>query len=91
VSCLTWLRAGFRYREVEPIKAVRRTDTPILFIHGKIDNLVPADMSREMYAAKRRNKAIFLVAGARHVQSYCKNRYGYESIVEHFLKKYLDI
>lgn len=91
VSCLTWLRAGFRYREVEPIRAVRKTDIPVLFIHGKIDNLVPADMSRDMYAAKRKNKAIFLVAGARHVQSYCKNRHGYESVVEHFLKQYTDI
>jgi fermentation-respiration switch protein FrsA (DUF1100 family) len=76
---------------VAPIKAVRKTDTPILFIHGKIDNLVPADMSREMYAAKRKNKAIFLVAGARHVQSYCTNRHGYERIVEHFLKQYMNI
>ncbi len=91
VSCLTWLRAGFRYREVSPIKAVRKTDTPVLFIHGKIDNLVPADMSREMYAAKRKNKAIFLVAGARHVESYVKNRHGYERIVENFIKHHMDI
>ncbi len=89
VSCLTWLRAGFRYREVAPIRAVRKTDTPILFIHGKIDNLVPADMSREMYAAKKKNKAIYLVAGARHVQSYCKNKEGYERVVENFLKNYM--
>ncbi len=90
VSCLTWLRAGFRYKEVAPIKAVRKTDTPVLFIHGKIDNLVPADMSRELYATKRKNKAIFLVAGARHVQSYCINRHGYERIVEGFLKQHMN-
>ena len=91
VSCLTYLRAGFRYREVSPIRAVRNTVTPILFIHGKLDNLVPADMSREMYAAKRNNKAIFLVARARHVQSYCTKPKDYERVVEAFLKSYLDL
>ena len=88
-SCITYLRAGFWYREVSPIEIVSRTNTPILFIHGKIDNLVPAEMSKQMYACKKKNKAIYLVAGARHADCYCVNHAGYEQKVEEFLKLFL--
>jgi fermentation-respiration switch protein FrsA (DUF1100 family) len=87
-SFLTYLRAGFWYKQVSPITTVSDTNTPVLFIHGKIDNLVPASMSKQMYTSKKRNKAIYLVAGARHAQSYCRNKAGYERVVENFLKRY---
>lgn len=88
-SLITYLRAGFWYREVSPIKIVRQTDTPILFIHGKKDCYVPTVMSKQMYACKRGRKAIYLVAGAKHAESCFKNRSGYEKVVEKFLKTYL--
>lgn len=88
-SCITFLRAGFWYGEVSPIKIVAQTDAPILFIHGKIDNLVPSSMSKEMYSCKKDKKAIYLVAGARHAGSYCTNREGYEKRVKEFLTTYL--
>lgn len=89
VSHLTYLRAGFYYRQVSPIMAVRKTETPILFIHGKIDNMVPCQMSRKMYYVKKDKKAIYLVAKARHAASYLTNKEGYEKRVEDFLKKYV--
>ena len=88
-SFLTYLRAGFLYNEVSPINVVRHSRTPVLFIHGKIDNFVPAEMTKQMYQNKKKNKAIYLVAGAKHAASYCKNREGYERVVERFLKRYL--
>lgn len=87
-SLITYMRAGFWYKEVSPVKVVSKTQTPIFFIHGKIDNFVPKDMSKQMYSVKPRNKAIWLVAGARHAESYCTDRSGYEKHVEEFLKKY---
>lgn len=87
-SFLTYLRAGFWYNEVSPIQVVRHSLTPVLFIHGKIDNLVPADMTRQMYHNKKKYKAMYLVAGAKHAGSYCKNSKGYEKVVERFLNRY---
>ncbi len=84
-SLITYLRAGFWYRDISPLEVVRKTDIPILFIHGKIDNFVPTRMSKELYRAKSKNKAIYLVAGARHAESICKNRKGYEQVIQHFL------
>ncbi len=87
-SFITYLRAGFWFNEVSPIRVVRHSLTPVLFIHGKIDNLVPADMTRQMYHNKKRFKAMYLVAGAKHAESYCKNKERYEKVVERFLKRY---
>jgi fermentation-respiration switch protein FrsA (DUF1100 family) len=89
VSLLTYLRAGFRYNEVSPMRVMCQVDTPVLFIHGKIDNLVPAYMSRLMYECKKNNKAIYLVAKARHAGSYCRNKEEYTRRVEHFLRIYM--
>ncbi|NLP35673.1 MAG: alpha/beta hydrolase [Clostridiales bacterium] len=73
VSFITYLRAGFWYRDISPIDVVRKSDVPVLFIHGKIDNFVPADMSKWMYASKRKNKALYLVARAKHAESVSVN------------------
>lgn len=89
VSCMTYLRAGFWYKEVSPVKTICEVDTPVLFIHGKRDNLVPADMSRQMYECKRKNKAIYLVAKARHAESFCRDKTGYERRVRKFLDLYM--
>lgn len=88
-NMIIYLRAGFWFKQVSPIQAVRNSDTPVLFIHGKRDNFVPTYMSKDMYEKKKRNKAIYLVAKAKHAESYCKNRKGYEARVVEFLKKYL--
>ncbi len=87
-SLITYLRAGFWYREVSPIKVVSRTDHPVLFIHGKKDEFVPVYMAKQMYDCKKDKKAIYLVAGAAHAQSCLKNRSGYARVMEGFLEKY---
>jgi fermentation-respiration switch protein FrsA (DUF1100 family) len=89
VSCMAFFRAGFWFRQVSPIRSVLNTDTPILFIHGKRDNLVPAYMSEQMYSLKKKNKGIYLVARARHAESYLVNRAGYEQKVKKFIQDYL--
>jgi len=89
-SVLIYLRAGFWFKQVSPIKVIRNTNIPILFIHGKRDNFVPAYMSKAMYQAKKKRKAIYLVAKAKHAESYCMNKKGYEERVSEFLRKYLN-
>lgn len=88
-SLVTYLRAGFWYKDVSPIDVVGKVDTPVLFIHGKKDNYVPTEMSKKMYACKKNNKALYLVANAGHTKSCVTNRKAYEEIVERFIKKYI--
>ena len=88
-SLITYIRAGFWYGKVSPISVVKKTNTPILFIHGKKDSYVPTKMSRQMYDIKRDKKAIYLVAGAGHAASCETNKSAYEKRVGEFLGKYL--
>ncbi len=88
-SSIAYIRAGFLFKEVSPIKITSRTNTPILFIHGKRDNFVPTYMSKIMYTCKKKNKAIYLVSKAKHAESCCVNREGYQKRVEEFLSKYM--
>lgn len=87
-SLIAFLRAGFWFGQVAPIKVVKETDTPILFIHGKRDRFVPTKMSVEMYKAKRSKKGLYLVAKAGHAQACAVNKAGYEKVMRRFLEKY---
>lgn len=87
-SLITYLRAGFWYRDVSPICAVSQMEKPLLLIHGKKDRYVPASMAKQMYACKKGKKAIYLVAGAAHAQCCQRNPTGYAGRVEEFLRKY---
>lgn len=87
-SLITYLRAGFWYRDVSPIHAVTQMDKPLLLIHGKKDRYVPASMAKQMYTCKKDKKAIYLVAGAAHAQSCQRNPAGYAKKVEEFLRRY---
>lgn len=86
-SLLTFMRAGFWYKEVSPIKAVSSAKLPILFIHGKEDFFVPTKMSKQMYECKSGRKAIYLVAKAKHAESFYLNKQGYIDKVRNFLEK----
>ncbi len=88
-NLLIYLRAGFWFEQVSPIHAVKNSELPVLFIHGKRDNFVPASMSIDMYRAKKKNKALYLVGKAKHAESYCINSKGYEEKVSRFLKRYI--
>lgn len=58
--------------------------TPVLFIHGEADTFVPADMSRENFAACAAPKKLLTVPGANHGMSYVLDQEGYEKAVLEF-------
>lgn len=87
VGLLCRLRAGFRLRDVSSIKAMERTETPVLFIHGEEDDYVPTDMSRRMHEVKPGAKQLYLVPGARHAEAFLTNPGEYDRIVGQFLQE----
>ncbi|NLK75497.1 MAG: alpha/beta hydrolase [Clostridiales bacterium] len=89
VNIITFLRAGFCYQDVSPIRAVRRTNVPILFIHGKNDHYVPTKMSVNMYQAKKSSKELYLVENAGHGENCLVNPEEYKKRLERFLRAYL--
>ncbi len=68
-------------------QAVRKSKTPILFIHGTADRLVPFRMSQENFDATKVKKDILLVEGASHAGSYVQATKIYEEKVTKWLKE----
>ncbi len=74
--------------EASPIKAVKNTNIPILFIHGSGDDFVPYDMTAELYDACSSNiKRFVTIDGAGHAVAYIKDKKKYTAAVLDFYKE----
>ncbi|MBQ6020864.1 MAG: alpha/beta fold hydrolase [Clostridia bacterium] len=84
---------GYEFRDAAPLKAVRKAEVPILFIHGTADALVPPYMQEQLYEEcgsglpedQRKEKFGVKVEGAIHARSYYTNPDLYSKAVETFI------
>lgn len=74
----------FSLEETTPIEAVKRSKTPIIFIHGDTDDFVPYKMSVDMYDACPTEKVLITVKGAGHGLAFIMDQEGYISRVKEF-------
>ncbi len=86
-SLFVWLRTGMKLKDVSPIRDVSKTEIPILFVHGKEDLYIPAQMSIDMYNSNNGIKKLYLAPNARHAEALPKNRNEYDSLVGDFLNE----
>lgn len=68
-SLVTKIRSGWWIGEGSAIEQVKKSETPMFFIHGGADTFVPTYMLREVYDAANCEKEILLVEDAAHAQS----------------------
>jgi len=87
VRVITRIRAGYDLKLAEPIEAVKRSETPTLFIHGELDDFVPSSMMAKLYAAAACKKDQLWVPGASHVQAALFEPDTYWDKVEAFLEE----
>lgn len=81
-------RFGLLVRENSPVAAVRESEVPICFMHGRADSLIPCSHSEELLAACRDGRSeLHLFDGADHAQSIVSDRARYERILLRFLEK----
>ena len=83
-NLVAYFKSRFTFHEVAPVRAVRNVTTPVLYIHGEADALVPVDMSRELYRATKGPKQIQLFPEADHVSSIYQDRYRYRNVIRGF-------
>ncbi|MGG0644419.1 alpha/beta hydrolase [Sporosarcina gallistercoris] len=84
-SLVTKMRAGYLFKEASALKAVRKTEVPILYIHGKADTFVPVKNAIELYENTSSSSEIFLVEDANHGESYAAQPEEYKQKVQQFL------
>ncbi|MDD6034326.1 MAG: alpha/beta hydrolase [Oscillospiraceae bacterium] len=80
----------FSLNEADALRAVERTDIPILLIHGEDDRFVPCSMSREIYARCAGPAFLETFPDAGHGLSYMEDPRRYERIVRTFTEYCLD-
>lgn len=83
------VRAGFNFYDASAIEQLKKSDLPILFIHGGADDYVPTAMGLELYEAYTHEKDILIVDGAGHGQSADVDAKRYYDAVFTFLSKYV--
>ena len=87
---LAFLAGGIRYSEARPIDAVKRSQTPTLFIHGEADDFVPYAMMQRLYdACSAPEQDMWTSPGAIHAEAAMKNPEAYAAHVLPWLKAHL--
>ena len=88
-SIICKLKSGYFISEASPIKQIKKSITPTLFIHGDKDDFVPFFMLDELYNASTVEKEKLIINGASHAKASYVNPKLYWSTIENFLNKYI--
>ncbi len=86
-SILCKLCYGWSFGEASAINEVKRSEYPMLFIHGGSDTFVPTEMVHRLYKSKPSNKELWITDGADHDESYLKHKDEYINKVKAFVTK----
>lgn len=89
VDAVNRLVSGFSLRDVRPNDHVRNALVPILFVHGNSDTFVPTELSKKNYEDCTSPKALLLVDGAAHAESYPADPDAYDAMLEQFIGDYM--
>ncbi|WP_425059526.1 hypothetical protein SCACP_01190 [Sporomusa carbonis] len=84
-SVVAYIQSRFSYADVSPLRAVSHVTTPVLYLHGESDTLVPAGMSVQLYAATKGYREIHIFPNVKHGMAILDRRYEYQETVTHFL------
>ena len=85
-NAVTYLRARFTFGAASPLRDVQQVTTPVLYIHGEADRLVPASMSQQLYSMTKGQRQIQLFPRADHVSSIYTDRSRYRTVVQGFAR-----
>lgn len=88
-SLVSRARAGYAFKEASSVAQVKKSRTPILFIHGDRDTFVPYEMLYTLYRAASCEKELLSVKGACHAVSSATDPKLYWDTVRSFIERYL--
>lgn len=86
---VTHIKAGYCLNDASAINQVKKSTTPILYIHGDKDDFVPYYMMDELYNATNSEKEKLTIEGGEHANSDLVNPKLYWSTIANFLSKYI--
>jgi len=85
---MTTIISGMSFESVSPLRDIQEISLPVLLIHGAEDRYVPAQMSKDLFEAKKKGiRSIYLAQNAGHADSFTNNKEEYTQQVRSFLEK----
>jgi len=84
-SAAAYLQSGFLYSEVSPVHSVATVTTPVLYLHGEADRLVPVAMCRKLYSATKGYREIHTFPGVGHGMAIFEAREEYHQAIHRFM------
>ncbi|OQA49307.1 MAG: esterase [Firmicutes bacterium ADurb.Bin300] len=88
-SLVCKMKAGYTLKQASAVEQVKKSKTPILFIHGDKDQVVPFEMLNEVYNAAGCEKQRFIVKDATHAMAASVDPSGYWFTIQSFILKYI--
>jgi fermentation-respiration switch protein FrsA (DUF1100 family) len=86
VNLVAYFQAGFTFYQASPLQAVRQVTTPILYLHGEADKLIPVSMSQALYQATSGPKQIVTFPKREHIQAAYQERQQYDQVIQEFIR-----
>ena len=80
------VRAKYDIKEASAVEQVKKSNVPILFIHGDSDDFVPEYMCEELYEAANCRKDKLIIHNAGHTESKYKEPETYYNKIFEFLE-----
>lgn len=81
-----YYHTGKLLRDLDPLSTVEKMKSPVLFLHGKSDSLIPYPIAEELSEASgSRIKKVVLFENAEHTMELSTNREEYERQVRNFV------
>lgn len=81
-----YLDSRFTFYQSSPIRSVQNITTPVLYLHGEADKLVPAYMSLDLYHATKGPRQIYLFSQTGHIAAIFNDHYQYGGVVQKFVQ-----
>ena len=88
-SLLCKLRYSWSFGEADAVKAISRSQKPMLFIHGSQDSFVPTEMVYSLYEAKPAPKELWITPDVAHAHSYYTYPEEYTEKIIAFCQSYM--
>ena len=85
-NIVSYFHSRSTFQQASPLKAVRNVTTPILYLHGEGDQLVPAAMSVELQKATKGPSEVFLFANSTHGSAIFDYQKLYKKLVRNFIQ-----
>lgn len=88
-NLITRIKAGYSLRKASCIKQIKKSEIPILFIHGEQDKFVPFYMLDKLFNAAQCQKEKLVVKNAGHAEAQYIDSQKYWHTVRKFIKRYI--